>query len=366
MSLKMLHVVGARPNFMKAAPVLRALASSGNIEQLLVHTGQHYDRPMSDLILQQLQVPQPDVNLGVGSATHTVQTAEVMTRLEPVLSEARPDVVIVYGDVNSTMAATITAAKLEIPVAHVEAGLRSYDRSMPEEINRMITDRLAQVLLTPSADADENLLREGTDPATIHRVGNVMIDSLIRCLPIADAREVLTRLGCGPDDPFVLVTLHRPATVDDPALLREMMDALSALAADIPVVVPLHPRTRARLDPQWTGSDQLKLLGPLGYLEFLDLERKARLVVTDSGGVQEETTYLGVPCITVRDNTERPITTTVGTNLVVGRDPRRMLSTARTILRDGARPHQVPELWDGRAAERIAEVLARRSAFCPA
>ena len=357
--MHVLHVVGARPNFMKAAPVWRAMQDSGAFDQVLVHTGQHYDRLMSGLLFEQLQLPVPDLNLAVGPGSHATQTGEVMTRLEPLLAADPPDVLVVYGDVNSTMAAALTASKLHISVAHVEAGLRSFDRTMPEEINRIVTDRVAQFLLTPSADADENLRREGASADAIFRVGNVMIDSLMRCLPVADANAVLTTVFGNTSTPFVLVTLHRPATVDEPALLKSMIETLSRLAEECPVLVPLHPRTRQRMDPRWVSSAKLHIIDPIGYLEFIDLERKARLVITDSGGVQEETTYLGVPCITVRDNTERPITIQAGTNTLVGRDPKRMLDTAFNLLRSGSPSHRVPELWDGKTGERIAAVLAR-------
>jgi UDP-N-acetylglucosamine 2-epimerase (non-hydrolysing) len=350
------HVVGARPNFMKAAPVLAEFQRRG-WPQMLVHTGQHYDELMSDLLLRQLQVPTPDVNLGVGSGTHAQQTAAVLIGMEKTLQERRPDVLVVYGDVNSTMAATITAAKLEIPVAHVEAGLRSFDRSMPEEINRMVTDRLSTFLFTPSADGDDNLKREGADPARIVRVGNVMIDSLIRCLPIADSTQVLSPLGIKAGDGFILVTLHRPATVDSPDVLESTIEVLATLAKTLPVVFPIHPRTRSRIAGRWASTPGLHIIDPVGYLEFLALERDATLVITDSGGVQEETTYLRVPCLTVRDNTERPVTVTTGTNTIVGRDPVRLLETATERLASRVVAGSIPELWDGRAAERIADAL---------
>jgi UDP-N-acetylglucosamine 2-epimerase (non-hydrolysing) len=362
--MNVLHVVGARPNFMKAAPVMRALGARQGFEQRLLHTGQHFDHQMSDVMFQQLRLPTPDINLGVGSASHAAQTADIMIKLERELVERRPDVIVVYGDVNSTLAAALTASKLQIPIAHVEAGLRSFDRSMPEEINRIVTDRLASVLLTPSEDGDENLLREGADPASIHRVGNVMIDSLVNCLPFADGTEVLSTAGLSTTTPFVLVTVHRPALVDDSQLLAATVKALSHLAAELPVLVPLHPRTRQRLNGHEALSPNLKFLEPLGYFEFLGLEKTAQLVITDSGGVQEETTYLGVPCITIRDNTERPITVSMGTNHLVGRDPERMLSTAHALLPQSGRSHRIPDLWDGHASDRIADVLATSGAVC--
>ena len=341
---------------MEVAPVLAAFAKRG-WPQMLIHTGQHYDELMSDLQFRQLQIPKPDVNLGVGSGTHAQQTAAVMAGVERVLIDRRPDVLIVYGDVNSTMAATITAAKLLIPVAHVEAGLRSFDRSMPEEINRMVTDSLATYLFTPSADGDENLKREGAAPHQIIRVGNVMIDSLIRSLPMADGSKVLAPLGISGG--YILVTLHRPATVDSPEILEPMLEVLATLAKKRPVIFPIHPRTRARMGTQWASSPGLHIIDPVGYLEFLGLERDATLVITDSGGVQEETTYLRVPCITVRDNTERPVTVTTGTNTIVGRDPAKLLSVANERLANGIVPGSIPELWDGKAAERIADALAK-------
>jgi UDP-N-acetylglucosamine 2-epimerase (non-hydrolysing) len=351
-----MHVVGARPNFMKAAPVMAAFKKRG-WRQMLIHTGQHYDELMSDLLFRQLELPAPDINLGVGSGTHAQQTAAVLTAIEKVLIEHRPDVVVVYGDVNSTMAATLAAAKLQIPVAHVEAGLRSFDRTMPEEINRLVTDQLATYLFTPSPDGDANLRREGVAEEKIFRVGNVMIDTLVRCMPLADAAGTLARLKISPGDPFVLVTLHRPSNVDTPALLDEMMSVLAELSAKIPVVFPMHPRTRARAGDR-TRPATLHLIDPVGYLEFLGLQKHARLVITDSGGVQEETTYLGVPCLTVRQNTERPVTITEGTNELVGTDPKNLLKAALDHLSRAKASARIPDLWDGHAAERIAEVFA--------
>lgn len=343
---------------MKAAPVLAAFQKRG-WPQMLIHTGQHYDEVMSDLQFKQLEIPQPDVNLGVGSGTHAQQTAAVMIGVEATFASRRPDVLMVYGDVNSTMAAAITAAKMEVPVAHVEAGLRSFDRSMPEEINRMVTDRLSTYLFTPSADGDENLKNEGVDSSKIIRVGNVMIDTLIRCLPVADGSRVLAPLGVSTTDRFILVTLHRPATVDNPEILDPILGVLATLATTHAVVFPIHPRTKARLDSKWTSTPRLHITDPVGYLEFLGLEKTASLVITDSGGVQEETTYLRVPCITVRDNTERPVTVTTGTNTIVGRDPQKLLSTATDRLANPCASGGIPELWDGRAAERIADAMQK-------
>lgn len=354
--MTILHVVGARPNFMKAAPVVQALARAG-IAQALVHTGQHYDEAMSGQLFTQLGLPAPDVNLNVGSGTHAQQTAAIMVGMEAQLLERRPSLLVVYGDVNSTVAAALVAAKMNIPVAHVEAGLRSFDRTMPEEINRIVTDRLATLLFTPSADGDENLLREGTPADSIHRVGNVMIDSLVRCLPLADASAVMAGIGLKSSQPYVLVTLHRPSSVDDPAMLEALLETLLRLAKRLPIVFPVHPRTKGRMGNRPLPG--IHLIDPAGYFQFLALERDARLVITDSGGVQEETTFLGVPCLTVRDNTERPVTIAHGSNTLIGRDPKRLLDTAIARLDSPAGQRSIPELWDGHTAGRIAAVIAR-------
>lgn len=353
--MHVLHVVGARPNYMKMAPVHRAL--DGQARQTLIHTGQHYDRLMSDIFFQQLGMPEPDVNLGIGSASHAVQTARTMTGLEHEFLRLAPELVLVYGDVNSTVAAALVCSKLLIPVGHVEAGLRSRDRMMPEEINRLVTDAIADMLFTPSQDGDRNLLAEGVSPAKIHFVGNVMIDTLVRLLPLADGAGVRRAAGAG--ERYVLVTLHRPSNVDDPVTLTGIFSALTDLADGADVIFPVHPRTRDRLARAGAVAPaRLKLIDPVGYLEFLGLQRDAALVVTDSGGIQEETTFLGVPCLTVRENTERPITIEMGTNELVGQDPRRMLARAREIL-EGARIRgATPPLWDGRAGERIAAIVA--------
>ncbi|MBI4061610.1 MAG: UDP-N-acetylglucosamine 2-epimerase (non-hydrolyzing) [Elusimicrobia bacterium] len=353
--MKIWHIVGARPNFMKAAPVYRALARR-RVAQIIVHTGQHYDAGMSDVFFRQLGLPRPGHNLEVGSGSHAEQTAQVMMRLEPLVAAARPDWVLVYGDVNSTVAAALVCVKLGIRTAHVEAGLRSRDRTMPEEHNRIVTDHLADLLLTPSSDGDANLRAEGIPASRIRRVGNVMIDTLARLLPAARRLRPLGRgNGCGP---FVLVTLHRPSNVDDPRRLRRLLSALSRIARAAPVLFPVHPRTRAKLA---AGAPRgVSLVKPLGYLEFLALQARAALVVTDSGGIQEETTYLRVPCLTVRPNTERPITVTMGSNELIGTDPRALERRAVAILREGGKSGRVPPLWDGRAGERIAEELIAR------
>jgi UDP-N-acetylglucosamine 2-epimerase (non-hydrolysing) len=357
--VKILHVVGARPNFMKVAPILAQLRKRAGVTQVLVHTGQHYDAKMSDVFFQDLGMPDPDVHLGVGSGSHAQQTAKVMTEIEPVLERERPDVVVVAGDVNSTVAVALVAAKLGFPVAHVEAGLRSRDWTMPEEINRVVTDRLSDLLFTPSRDGDENLQAEGVEPSRVHFVGNVMIDSLRAALPRARESRIHGRLELAGRH-YALATLHRPANVDDPDALARLLSALGRVAAQLPVVFPIHPRTRARLPAGFEAKD-LKLVEPLGYLDFLALTASARLVMTDSGGIQEETTALGVPCLTLRENTERPITVDVGTNQLVGTDPEKAVAAAREVLAGRGKKGRIPELWDGRAAERVAEVLVQ---FC--
>jgi UDP-N-acetylglucosamine 2-epimerase (non-hydrolysing) len=350
--MHILHVVGARPNFMKAAPVMRALKKWPEARQTLVHTGQHYDKNLSDVFFSQLNMPEPDVNLQVGSGSHARQTAEVMTRFEPVVLERKPDVVLVYGDVNSTVAAALVCSKLLIRVAHVEAGLRSFDRTMPEEINRIVTDRLADMLFTPSEDGDINLEREGIPAEKIYRVGNVMIDSLVQFLPVA-----MQRSKNGLPDRYALVTLHRPSNVDDSASLQSIFKALLEVNEQLEVVFPVHPRTRQRIEQFGINIEKLHLLEPLPYIEFLALQRRAAVVITDSGGIQEETTYLGVPCLTLRSNTERLVTVTLGTNVLIGQDLGRLSSELSKILEGKGKKGTLPPLWDGHAAERIAEAL---------
>jgi len=339
---------------MKAAPVMRALNEHRDVRQSLVHTGQHYDSNMSDVFFSQLDIPAPDVNLEVGSGSHARQTADIMSRIEPVLLERKPDIVLVYGDVNSTVAAALVCSKLLIRIAHIEAGLRSFDRTMPEEVNRLVTDRLADLLFTPSADGDQNLQAEGVEVGKIHFVGNVMIDSLIRLLPSAMASP-----KDGLPDQYALVTLHRPSNVDDSATLKGILEALLEVSAQLHVIFPVHPRTRKRMASLGMNATNIHLLEPLPYIEFLALQRRAKVVITDSGGIQEETTYLGVPCLTLRNNTERPITVDLGSNVLVGQDVGKLRSELAKILEGKAKCGVIPPLWDGHAGERIAEILCQ-------
>lgn len=351
--MKVLLVAAARPNFMKVAPVLRSLESRG-AEVHLLHTGQHYDEAMSDTFFAELDIRAPDTHLAVGSGTHAEVTARVMLACEPVFRAVAPDAVVVVGDVNSTLACTLVAAKLMIPVAHVEAGLRSRDRSMPEELNRLCTDQLSDWLFTTSPDADDNLRSEGVAADRVFLVGNVMIDTLLHSRDRVDP-DVLDRYGVQPRA-FALLTLHRPSNVDDPAVLDRLLCAAEQVAADIPVLFPVHPRTRETL--KRTGRSPapgVRLLEPLPYLDFLGLMDRAHVVLTDSGGIQEETTVLGTPCLTLRETTERPITLTEGSNHLVGTDPEQIVAAYRGLVPDAAYPR--PGLWDGKAAERIADVL---------
>lgn len=353
-------LAGARPNYMKVFPIWKALAPyRDTLQPVLVHTGQHYDALMSDVFFRDFGMPPPDHFLGVGSGPHGLQTARTMIALEELFQAHRPHGLVVVGDVNSTAAGTLVAVKMGIPVAHVEAGLRSFDRTMPEEINRMVTDAIADLLLTSCRDADAQLRREGVAPERIHFVGNVMIDSLLQLLPRAAGSPILDTLHLA-ENRYVAVTLHRPSNVDDPRRLRLILEQLQALARDLPVVFPIHPRTRKMLESSTfsASGSGLNIIDPLGYLDFLRLQSAAALVITDSGGVQEETTFLGIPCLTVRPNTERPITITEGTNRLV--DPERddLGQVARATL---ARPRQRPVLegWDGHAAERVCKILER-------
>jgi len=358
--VRILNVVGARPNFMKMAPLVRALQERG-IAQKLLHTGQHYDDNMSKVFFEDLRMPQPDIYLGIGSGSHAEQTARIMVEFEKVCLQEKPDLVVVVGDVNSTLACSVVAAKLWIPVAHVEAGLRSFDWRMPEEINRVVTDRLAEILLTPSPDGDENLLKEGTDPARIHRVGNIMIDSLVANLERAESSGVLDDLGLAPGS-FGVLTLHRPSNVDDPATLLSIMGALHRISTRLPIVFSCHPRSaeRLRASPEYealANEGDVRILEPLGYLDFLRLYSQSKIVLTDSGGLQEETTFLKIPCITIRENTERPITLTEGTNTLAGCDPARIEAAADAALNGQVDTGRTPDLWDGRTAPRIMGVF---------
>jgi UDP-N-acetylglucosamine 2-epimerase (non-hydrolysing) len=355
--VKVLHVVGTRPNFMKVAPVMRALDDAPEVAQLLVHTGQHYDPRMSGSFFEDLDLPAPDYFLGVGSGSHAAQTAGVMLRLEPILAEQRPDLVLVPGDVNSTLAAALTATKAGFPVAHLEAGLRSRDRSMPEEHNRVLTDHLAELLLTPSRDADQNLLSEAIAPEKIAFVGNTMIDSLRAFEQAARALDVAAELGT---HDYLLVTLHRPGLVDHPDRFQPVLEALETVAEDRPVLYPIHPRSRQRLEDAGWRPRRVRLLEPQSYLRFLSLLMTAHAVLTDSGGIQEETAVLGIPCYTLRANTERPITVEMGTNTLLGvGEP--ALERLRLSL-DGSEPRRPvePEGWDGHAADRVRDAIVGR------
>jgi len=396
--LRLLLVAGARPNFVKIAPLMDALrARADRAETLLVHTGQHYDEALSKSFFDQLGIPRPDVNLEVGSGSHAEQTAEVMTRFEPVVKDWKPDVVVVVGDVNSTVACALVAAKLGVRVAHVEAGLRSFDRTMPEEINRLLTDAISDFLFVTEPSGVENLQREGVAPEKIHLVGNVMIDSLRKFLPIAKQSSALRDFHLLPTQaagnmpwadssrnsqpgarplPFALLTLHRPSNVDDAESLGKLLEVLNDIGRELPVLFPVHPRTRERLDrfgltrfarTAWTHEELVHkhacvlLAPPIAYLEFLHLMSETTFVLTDSGGIQEETTALGVPCLTLRDNTERPITVSQGTNQLIGSDPEKILPAVKAILRGETKHGRVPDLWDGAAAQRIVAILLQSS-----
>ncbi len=357
-------LVGARPNLMKAAAVLEAMKEDARFDTRLVHTGQHYDDEMSKIFFQELGLPQPDVYLGVGAYSPLQQIGRILLALETFLLEWQPELVVVVGDVNSTLAGALAANKLSIPLAHVEAGLRSFDRSMPEELNRILTDQLADFLFTPSRDADMNLQREGIPPERIYFVGNVMVDTLLRFCALAQQRQPWQEYGFEPKS-YAVLTLHRPSNVDDPALLGQMVELLEGLSERLPVIFPLHPRTRKRLAEtglmeRLEGLKRVMITPPLGYLAFIGLMSEARVVLTDSGGIQEETTVLGVPCLTLRENTERPITIAAGTNRLAGTVPATILSVLDEVLRaTGASKAAIPELWDGQAARRIVAVLAK-------
>jgi len=359
--MKIVNVVGARPNFMKIAPLHRAFQQHGGFESLIVHTGQHYDERMSDIFFRQLEMPEPDIYLSIGSGSHAQQTARIMMAFEEVVLQEKPDLVLVVGDVNSTLACSLVAVKLHIPVAHVEAGLRSGDRTMPEEINRIVTDNISDYLFVTEQSGLDNLKAEGVPDEKVFFVGNVMIDALVQFREKAAQTTVLKDIGLAPST-YVLMTMHRPSNVDNEEGLIALLETIERLTADRPVVFPIHPRTRNRfadfgLDTRLHGLDNLKLLAPLGYLEFLQLMEHASVVVTDSGGIQEETTYLQVPCLTLRDNTERPVTIEMGTNELMSLDPARIEARVEALMRAGQSAGMVPPLWDGHAAERIAGLL---------
>jgi UDP-N-acetylglucosamine 2-epimerase (non-hydrolysing) len=359
--MKILAVVGARPNLMKMAPLIRAMRNLSDIAPILVHTGQHYDTKMSQIFFDDLEIPRPDLFFKVGSGSHAEQTAKIMVACERVLLECRPNVVLLVGDVNSTLACAVAAAKLSVPIAHVEAGLRSFDRTMPEEVNRLVTDALSDLLFTTSPDADENLAREGIPPDRIFFVGNVMIDTLLRCRARAAELGTPGRYGFAAGG-YALLTLHRPSNVDVPSVFAGLLDAMTEIQRNLAILFPAHPRTMRRLADldlaeRLANAPGLRIIEPLGYLEFLDLMMHARLVMTDSGGIQEETTILGVPCLTLRENTERPITISHGTNRLVGTNPERIAAAVLGILSEPRTAGRLPDLWDGRAAERVVAVL---------
>ncbi|MCH9034626.1 MAG: UDP-N-acetylglucosamine 2-epimerase (non-hydrolyzing) [Planctomycetes bacterium] len=358
--IKIANVCGARPNFMKIAPLMRVYRAIGGVEPLPVHTGQHYDEQMNHWFFEELEIPPPDINLEVGSASHAVQTAEIMKRFETFVLDERPDAVLVVGDVNSTAACALVAAKLNIPVIHVEAGLRSFDRTMPEEINRVVTDALSDLLFVTEPSGVTNLQREGVGAEKVHLVGNVMIDTLLRFKARSAESDILEKLGVESGKTVVL-TLHRPANVDDPVVFGRILDAVEHVVSTMPVVFPMHPRTRARITESPVGKRMnslsgLKVVPPLGYLDFLHLMSEAACVLTDSGGIQEETTILGVPCLTLRENTERPITIDEGTNRLVGSDPAVIIAAFQEAVSKPVEPKR-PHLWDGRAAERIVDII---------
>ena len=355
--MKLIAVAGARPNFMKIAPLMWEIERRTDIDAYLVHTGQHYDERMSKLFFEELKIPRPDIDLGVGSGSHASQTAEVMKRFEPLVLGERPDAVLVVGDVNSTIACALTAVKLGVPVAHVEAGLRSFDSTMPEEINRILTDAISHWLFVTEPSGVENLKREGVSQDRIYLVGNVMIDTLLACRELSACSSIRDDLHVT-DRPFGVLTLHRPANVDDPDVLSGILSAIGRIQRELPIVFPVHPRTRKALEGHdLAAMPGLILTEPLGYLDFMKLLSEARLVLTDSGGIQEETTVLGVPCLTLRNNTERPITIEQGTNHLVGLDPQRIVAAAQKALSEPSHAGRVPDLWDGRAAARIVDIL---------
>jgi len=359
---KIMCVVGARPNFMKIAPVISAVRNSSTMSPYLVHTGQHYDAAMKDAFFDQLGIPEPNVDLEVGSGSHAVQTAQIMQRFEPVMDDEKPFAVLVVGDVNSTIACGLVAAKKHIPLIHVEAGLRSFDRSMPEEINRVLTDQISDLLFTTEQEAKINLLKEGISEDKIHFVGNVMIDALLASVEKAvPAAETLSHYGFSEISEYAVLTLHRPANVDNPVVLERLLTILAEISQQLPILFPLHPRTKVKIEAFGLEAilreSRIMQTPPLGYLEMLGLVKSAKLVLTDSGGLQEETTALGVPCVTLRENTERPITVTEGTNTIVGSDPDKIRACVEEIFSTGGKQGRIPALWDGQAAKRIIRVI---------
>ena len=357
-TLKVTCVVGARPNFIKMAAIMTEIRKRPHMDVQLIHTGQHSSPEMSESFFRDLEIPAPDCNLGVSGGSHTEQTAEIMRRIEPVFQQRRPDVLIVVGDVNSTLAASLVAAKMGIRIAHVEAGLRSFDRAMPEEINRIVTDAISDYLFVTEPSGEKHLRSEGVSQEKIFFVGNVMIDTLLRFRARALQSGVLERFELQPKS-YALVTVHRPSNVDDPANLRALVDMLMTLSREVRIVFPVHPRTMQRIEAAGIPHEGLMLIPPQSYLDFVKLMSEARVVLTDSGGIQEETTILGVPCITMRENTERPVTIDQGTNRLVGADPKKILPAAQEILRGEANLDRRPDLWDGNAAKRILDVLER-------
>ncbi len=358
---KIISVVGARPNFIKIAPVHRAFQKyKDEIEHLICHTGQHFDEKMSKVFFDELQMTKPDFYLGIGGGSHAVQTARIMIEFEKILLEEKPDLVIVPGDVNSTLAASLVAAKLHIPVAHVEAGLRSFDRKMPEEVNRVLTDEISDFLFVTEKSGLENLKHEGVDDSKVFFTGNVMIDSLVHFMPVIDKSDILEKLDLEAGK-YVLATFHRPSNVDSKDELEKLVDALNRISEIRKIIFPVHPRTRNKLTEFGLSakmSRDIVTLDPIGYIDFLSFTKNAELVVTDSGGIQEETTFLGVQCITVRDNTERPVTSEIGTNHMIGTDFQKVVEAAKRILSGKKKEGKIPELWDGKAAERIAEIIS--------
>jgi UDP-N-acetylglucosamine 2-epimerase (non-hydrolysing) len=363
--IKILNVVGARPNFMKIAPIQKRMVEQGGFEPILVHTGQHYDEKMSKYFFNDLELPEPDMYLGVGSGTHAEQTAKIMIEFEKVILQTKPDWVLVVGDVNSTIACSLVASKLHVPVIHVEAGLRSFDRTMPEEINRILTDAISDLLFITEKSGIDNLIKEGISEKKIHFVGNVMIDSLVLNMKKAEKSTILENLGIQKEE-YGLITLHRPSNVDDPENLKKIFSIFYKIQKEIPLVFPMHPRTRNNLkkfglDEQLKGMRNLKVTEPLGYLEFLKLQQNARVIFTDSGGIQEESTFMKIPCLTLRKNTERPITVQLGTNELVGLDEDKILTYFGKIMDGNWKKGTIPPLWDGRAANRIVEIIAKVS-----